>query len=363
MTETQITLRRVAQLAGVSTATVARVMRRDPHVAPETRERVETVLGITGYQVNAAARGLRRRRMGTIGHLVHGQTSNIFLAAVALGLHEAAGEHALDVVTANSQGSADRERDGVEALIRRRVEAFIFTDPVHPDNVRLAMGSGIPVVQVDRPTAVPSSTVTADNLGGTRRAAEYLISLGLRRIAFMGRLWEAGSRDDPVEPERLRGYEEAMRDAGLPTQVQIGRRPTGPLAMQVLGRGYMRQILDEGPRPEAVLATSDLLAAGVLQALYERGLRVPDDIAVVGFGDTYASALAPALTTVALPMLDLGREALRCALDAGGRLHVRLPTQLIVRDSTPSSPRRPPRRRQTPSRRWRRTRTRWRSRA
>lgn len=324
-------------MAGVSTATVTRVIRRDPHVAPETRERVEIVLGSTHYQVNAVARGLRRRRMGTVGHLVHGQTSNILLSAVASGLHEAAGERALDVLTSNSRGSRSREREGVEAFIRRRVEALVFTDPVHPDNVRLALASGIPVVQVDRPTAVTSSTVTVDNQGGARRATEFLLSLGLRRIAFMGRI-QIGAHDT-VEPERLGGYREAMGEAGLPRfREMVVRRPSGPLGMQALGRSYTRRLLEDGSRPEAVLATSDLLAAGVLQELYQRGLRVPDDIAVIGFGDTYASALTPALTTVALPMLDIGREALRCTLDGCGWLQTRLQTELVVRDSTPSPP-------------------------
>jgi DNA-binding LacI/PurR family transcriptional regulator len=353
VTDAPITLLRVAELAGVSTATVARVMRRDPHVAPSTRERVETVLGITGYRVNATARGLRRQRMATVGHIVHGHTSNIFQATVAMGVQEAARAHGMDVFTANALGSPDRERAGVEA--------FIFTDPIHPDNVRLAMGSGARVVQVDRPTAVSSSTVTADNQAGARRAAEFLISLGLRRIAFMGRRFEVGSRDDLVDPERLDGYLEAMRDAGLPVRVKLGSRPPGPLGMQALGRHYARQLLEEGPPPEAVVATSDLLAAGVLQALYEAGLRVPDDIAVVGFGDTYASALTPALTTVALPMLDLGREALRCALDERGWTQIRLDTRLVVRDSTPSDIRRPARRRPSAPRAGRPIRARWRS--
>lgn len=362
MTAPPVTLRRVAQLAGVSTATVTRVIRRDPHVAPETRGRVETVLDSTRYQVNAVARGLRQRRMSTVGHLVHGQTSNLFLSTVSAGLHQVAGERALDVVTYNSQGSTARERAGVEALIRRRVEALIFTDPVHPDNVRLAVRSGIPVVQVDRPTAVRTPIVTADNEGGARRAAEFLISLGLRRIAFVGRI-SVGAHDT-VEPERLRGYREAMRQAGLPRHREmVSRRPSGPLGMQALGRSYMRQLLEDGPRPDAVLATSDLLAAGVLQELYGRALRVPEDIAVVGFGDTYASALTPALTTVALPMLDLGREALRCALDERGWPQTCLATELVVRDSTPSSARRPVRHRPSVRGARRRARRGWRNEA
>ncbi|MDP9363308.1 MAG: LacI family transcriptional regulator [Chloroflexota bacterium] len=349
------TLKDVAELAGVSTATVARVLHGNRYVADETRRLVEAAVAETGYQINAVAQGLRRQRTATIGHLLHGVIPNPFFAGVALGAEQEALRHGYGVLMVNTHEDAGRERLGVETLIRRRVDGILFTTPTHEDNVRLALGAGIPVVQVERMTGADTPAVTVDNLVGARAAVEHLISLGHRRIAYMGadpcRMRErpGAARWPDVEQERLSGYRDVLRDHDLPvdeTLIGLGRYYARE-ARERPNDGYvwMRRFLQREDPPGAVFATSDLLAAGALQAIYERSLRVPDDVSVVGFDDTYAPYFAPPMTTVAQPMVEIGEAAARLVFrglsgpdgPAGERV-VRLPTRLIVRASTGPAP-------------------------
>ncbi len=349
------TLRDVAELAGVSTATVARVLHRNGYVADETRRLVDAALSETGYQINAVAQGLRRQRTSTIGHLLQGVIPNPFFAGVALGVEQEALRHGCGVLLFNTHGDARRERLGVETLIRRRVDAILFTTATHEDNVRLALEAGVPVVQVERMTAADSLAVTVDNHRGAYAAVKHLIDFGHRRIAYIGAdprttQERPGAATWPdVEQERLSGYLDAMNDHGLPADegpIALGRYYSGGEG-ELANDGYvwMRRFIDDGDRPTAVFATSDMLAAGALQAVYERSLRVPDDVSVVGFDDTYASYFAPPLTTVAQPMIEIGEAAAaqvfrslsRSDGHVGERV-VRLPTRLIVRGSTGPAP-------------------------
>lgn len=338
------TLKTVAAAAGVSTATVARVLHAKGYVAPATRDRVEAALAETGYRLNAVAQGLRKRRTLTIGHLLHSIAPNPFFAAVALGVDLEAAKHGCSALLYQTHGDAEREHMGVETLIRRRVDAILFTTAVQEANVCLAARAGIPVVQVERQGALETLAVTVDNYVGAAEAVRHLIDLGHRRIAFIG--------DDPanvlrhtqvshcVEHERLQGYLATVGD----------RLGTADQDLIILARDYERQtgydaaqqLLTLSNPPTAIFATCDLLAAGVLQCLYERGYAVPRDMSVVGFDDTIASLMSPPLTTVAQPMVNMGQRAAALAFaaietPADGLLHsrvIRLSTRLTVRAST-----------------------------
>ena len=349
----------MAERCGVSTATVARVLHNKGYVAAETRARVEAAIADTGYQINAVAQGLRRHRTFTIGHILDSIAPNLFFAEVALGVEQEALSHGCSVLMYNVQGSVQRERLGVQTLIRRRVDAILFTTPVDESNVLLAMAAGIPVVQVERVTAVESHAVTVDNYVGSFRAVEHLVNLGHKRIAFIGQDpllpgEETVALHRRVEEERLAGYLDALRTHAVPIDDDlIAMGSYYSLEDRKLARdGYalMRALLAVEPRPTAVFATCDLLAAGVLQALYERSLRVPADVSVVGFDDTYASYLTPPLTTVEQPMADIGKAAARIVLqllehpdvDGTSPHTVRLSSQLVVRASTGPAPQQAP---------------------
>ena len=349
------TLKDVARLAGVSTATVARVLHANGYVADETRRLVEAALADTGYQINEVAQGLRRQRTATIGHVLNSIIPNPFFAGVAFGVEQEALRHGYGVLMFNTHGDAERERLGVETLVRRRVDAMLFTTPVHEDNVRLALAAGLPVVQVERMTAVDTLAVLVDNVAGPRAVVEHLIGLGHCRIAFIGadprrmHRHSGGPRRPDVEQERLSGFLTALNDRGIPSDdalIALGRYYTGAMD-EGPNDGYtaMHRFLDLGRPPTAVFATSDLLAAGALQALYERALRVPDDVSVVGHDDTYAPYFAPPLTAVKQPLVELGEAAARLVFrhldrSAGheGERIARVATRLVVRASTGPAP-------------------------
>jgi LacI family transcriptional regulator len=333
----------VAARAGVSTATVARVIHGNGRVRPGTRAAVDKALDETGYRLNALAQGLKTRRTRTIGHLLQDVFPNPFNVEVALGLEAAANRAGYRVLLFNARNDPELERQGVDVFIEWRVDAIVFTPPVDVANVDVAIASGARVVQVERPMHDRTSSVVADNGVGAEEAVEHLVELGHRRIGFIGAHPTGHGEhiaNDTVERERLAGFLTALERHGLEPDerdVVVGayRSLQDPLG---LGNGYeyAARIFEGDPHPTAVLVASDLLAAGVLQWLYDNGLRVPSDVSVVGFDDTLAAHLAPALTTVRLPMHEFGAQAVELAINDAVSLpqHRRLDTSLVVRHST-----------------------------
>jgi DNA-binding LacI/PurR family transcriptional regulator len=352
------TLKDVARLAGVSVSTVARVLHGNGYVAPKTRDVVEGALTQTSYQVNTVAQGLRKRRTFTLGHVLLSVSPNPFFAGVALGLEQEAWSHDCGVLTVNTQANPESERLGVQTLIQRRVDAILFTTCTDAGNIQIALDAGVPVVQVERLMPIETDAVTIDNCRGSFEATEHLIALGHRRIAYLGEPPESGPHDPRaqhsrlVEQERLTGYLDALRTHGLPVDealIALGGTYDDLVQARVVTKRLLTLPADR--RPSAIFATCDLLASGVLQQLYAQGLRVPDDLSVVGFDDTYAPHLTPPLTTVAQPMIEIGRAAARLALgrlqgavsDQSGDVQPRtetrrLATRLIIRDSTGRAP-------------------------
>lgn len=349
MSSSNATLKDVARLAGVSTATVARVIHNNGYVADETRKAVEAAIAESRYQLNGLAQGLRKRRTFSIGHVLGSIWPNPFFASVAMGVEAEANRLGCGVLIANTQGSVEGERKAVEMLIRRRVDAILFTTCANSDNLLMAMNQGIPVTQIERSTEVDTDSVTVDNLTGSADATRHLIEHGHRRIAFLGVApgrasnSHAQAMDALVERERLEGYQETLAAHGIaqdPDLLDLDESYYDLNRARSVTERWLQ--LPTHRRPTAIFAACDVLAAGVLQQLYASGLRVPEDMSVIGFDDTDAQYLTPPLTTVAQPMSDLGSSAARLALqrlDAEGAVgppwkHVRLSTRLVVRAST-----------------------------
>jgi LacI family transcriptional regulator, galactose operon repressor len=342
-----MTLRDVAARAGVSTSTVARVIHRNGYVAEETRERVEAAMQEGGFRLNAVASGLKRRRTMTIGALLHETLPNPFFAEVALGVEQVASEQGYNVLVYNARGSAEHEREGVDALLSQRVEAIVFAKPVDVANVDLARAAGTAVVEVEKPLSRAEGVVLVDNYVGATAAMRHLIDLGHEHIGFIGEPSQAkGERGRPVDRvvnERLAAYRDALGASGRPVDdslVVLGDyyADAGWPDLRT-GRDYMTALLEQHPRLTAVFAASDLLAAGALQAVYERRIHVPDQMSVIGFDDTFAKHLAPALTTVRQPMAEMGARAAELAMQLVGAdrrepCEEWLQTQLVVRSST-----------------------------
>jgi DNA-binding LacI/PurR family transcriptional regulator len=340
-----INIKTVAERAGLSTATVARVLHNNGYVADATREKVMHAVNATGYQINSIARSLKRSRSNVIGHLLQSTVPNPFFVKVARGVEEFAQQHGYTTLTYNVQGDAEAERKGVETFLGWRVDAIIFTTPLAAENVDRALSAGVPVIQVERPRSEKGFSLVVDNASGAREAMAHLLSLGHRHIAYVGQ--RPGSQNnifaDYVEEQRFGAYRDALKAINALDESIIAFGEAYRLSdADAHGLGYqaMNGWLDAGKRPTAVFAASDILAAGVLQAIHEHGLQVPQNISVVGFDDTLAPFLAPELTTIYLPAHELGVAAAKLALDhISGKTGIaeavqKFTTRLITRAST-----------------------------
>jgi LacI family transcriptional regulator len=339
------TLAGVAKAAGVSTATVNRVL-KGGYVSDKARRAVEAALRETGYRPNVVAQALKTKRSFTIGEMLTAITVNPFFVNVAHCVEETAMVEGYRTFIFNNGGDAGLERIGVERFIAHRVDAVLFCTAVAATNLERLEEVGIPYVQIERARVARTSFVRVNNYVGAREAMRHLAGLGHRRIAFVGgdpALHQADAgRGRSVEDDRLQAYLDGLGEAGLPVDqslIRLGRYyEISDGGSGVEGYRHTRVLLDLPARPTAIFATCDVLAAGVLQAIYDARLRVPADISVVGFDDTLAFNLAPALTTVAQPMQDLGRIGFDMALAAingePANHEVVLPSRLVVRAST-----------------------------
>lgn len=332
----------VARKAGVSTATVGRVLHKQGYVSEEARRSVEQAIQETGFQINLVAQSLRRKRSYTIGHLLSSLVPNPFFASVEAGVELVAVERGYNVVLWNSLNSAQREREGIEAFIQRQVEAVVFTTPRASENVEFALSAGLEVVQVERPVNIDSHIVLVDNYVGARAAVEHLLALGHRRIAYLGKV--APGSPELVDNQRYRGYIDALSATGVTPANEWVLLDLNAYSMDD-GYNGLQKLYNSDSGVTAVLAFSDIIAAGVLQAAHDLHLRVPDDLSVVGFDNTYSPYLSPPLTTVAIPMIDVGRAAAQVAIEAVENRRRKLKfygrklvTELIVRKSTTNPP-------------------------
>lgn len=328
-----ITIHDVAQRAGVSPVTVSRVINGVANVNPETRARVERAIRELGYLPNRAARSLRVRQTHTLALLVPDIT-NAFWTTVARGVEDAAQTRGYSVLLCNTDENPLKQSSYLEAVLQQRVDGVILA-PCDTDPSRLAALQihQTPAVLIDRRvTDWDGDWVISDSLGGARALVEHLVHLGRRSIAMV-----TGPRGTSTAEDRVAGYRLALLSAGLafdPRLVRYGefRAPSG--------REQIHRMLDEGLRPDAILAANNVLAMGVLEALNERGLSVPQEVALVCFDDLPDLAqFFPFLTVAAQPAYDMGLNAAQLLLsriDAAGPLQPRqvvLPVRLILRYS------------------------------
>ncbi|MDG4804463.1 LacI family DNA-binding transcriptional regulator [Micromonospora sp. WMMD980] len=327
------TLEAVARRAGVSRATVSRVVNGSTTVAESIQQAVRRAVEELGYVPNLAARSLVTQRTDSVALVLPEAATRVFsddqvfpgiIRGAAQEL-EAADKQLVLMLAGSPAGHERVER----YTTGRHVDGVLFAslhgeDPLPGRLARL----GIPVVCSGRPldgAEVPY--VDVDHTGGVTRAVEHLIAAGRRRVATI-----AGPQDMVAGIERLIGYQAALTTAGLPELVAYGdfTRESGTAAM--------RELLAADPKLDAVFAASDLMAHAALRALREAGRRVPEDVAVIGFDDIETAAYTePPLTTVRQPIVELGRAMTRQLLriTAGEQVEqaLMLPTELILRDS------------------------------
>ncbi|MFV2114253.1 LacI family DNA-binding transcriptional regulator [Micromonospora sp. LOL_025] len=302
-------MKEVAAAAGVSLGTVSNVLNRPSMVSTVTRERVERAMTQLGFVRNESARQLRAGTSRTLAYVML-DSANPFFQDVAAGIESAAEDVDLSLVVCNSGGRIEREAKHLDRLIQQRVQGILLT-PVDPDAPHLAEAarSGTPLVLVDQP-GVHCSVAVDDALGG-RLAVEHLADRGHRRVAFAGGPDSIGQVRD-----RLRGARQAWAELGRAAEDLI-ELPTSALTVAA-GRTVGERLagLPARRRPTAAFCANDLLALGLLQHAVGTGVRVPDDLAIVGYDDIdFAAAAAVPLTSVRQPRQELGRTAARLVLD------------------------------------------------
>ena len=332
----------VARLAGVSTATVSRVVSAAPYaVSPATRARVLDAARTLDYVPNALARGLLKSHIPVVGVIVHDITDPYF-SEVVRGVEDAATPGGYLVITCSSDRIAERENSYVRLLRSMRAATLIFAgsgldDPAMNAEMRkhvAAMrGYGAAVVHLS-PHAAGEADVGVDNAGGIAGMVAELVRLGHRQIAFL-----AGPTSLYVARRRLDGYRRGLADAGIAFDERL-----------VVSTGFNREggalgidLLLDGTAPfTAVCSANDLLALGALQRLAELGISVPGEVSIAGFDDIQTAAMAtPGLSTVRLPLHEIGRRGFASAERqlAGDRPpRELLPTELVMRESTAPPP-------------------------
>jgi DNA-binding LacI/PurR family transcriptional regulator len=330
-------LKDVAARAGVSVRTVSNVVNNFPLVAPETRARVQQVLDELQYRPNAAARNLRRGRSGLIGMVIPEIASPYFGELAALVV-QAAEEQSWTVLVDQTDGDAERERRLLDGIPGQLVDGLIVSPwALSPAELR-RRPDGAPLVLLGEQDADGLlDHVAVDSVAAATEATRHLISLGRTRIAAIG-----------VQPhlangtahQRLEGYRRALAEAGLPADPEL-EVPVAALH-RTDGAEAMRRLLDDGGRLDAVFCFSDQLALGALRVALQRGRRVPDDLAIVGFDDIEDGRYAtPSLTTISPDKAAIARQAVACLADrvarephSGRPRRIVVEHRLVIREST-----------------------------
>ena len=334
-----VTIREVARQAKVSVGTVSNVLAGSASVRPELRRRVEEVMRALDYHPNQIARSLKTRQTKTIG-MVISDITNPFFPQVVRGAEDAATLHGYLLITLNTDDSVERERRALSMLRTQKVDGLLLTvasgreDLTHVAQFR---DSGLPIVCIDRSVpGIDLDLVCSDNAHGARMCMQHLLSRGHRRIGFLG-----GSQGLQTAQQRLEGYEQALREAGLTEDPKLVR--TGDFRLES-GYRISKEMLLEANPPTALFASNALMGFGALKAIHELGLRCPEEVALAVFDEVpFGDVIQPRLTVVAQPAYEMGRvgtELLIARLEgrekSASAVHMTLTPELLVRQSTAS---------------------------
>jgi LacI family transcriptional regulator len=335
----RLTIRQVADLAGVSTATVSRVINGRADVSDRARDAVMSVVREHGYSTNRTARGLSAGRTGLVGvtlPVLHHSYFSVILA----GAGEALYEHDMRMVLCPTHHEHEREVTLLDRLMQGTTDGALLILPEESGEELSALhehGYRFVIVDPLKPLDERVPTVSAAHSSGASEAVEHLLGLGHRRIAAI-----TGPRGWIATEERLRGYRAALATCGVMPDPRL------ELESDFRVKGGVQAanaLLDLEDPPTAIFAFNDMLAIGAMQAARQRGVAVPEELSVIGFDDTFeASIVTPTLTTVRQPLAEMGRMAVALLVrllhsQRIEALHVELGTKLVARESTAPAPR------------------------
>jgi len=328
-----ITMRDVAERAGVSVTTVSHVINETRPVSEERRARVLAAMDELGYQPNRLARSLRRGKTHTIGMIVPDNV-NPFFAEVARGIEDGGFEQGYSVILCNSDGDLEKELFYTDVLVAKQVDGIVFVAAgMSTEHIRDLQERRIPLVVIDREIPhVAVDSVLTDNAQGGWLATRHLLELDHRRIGCI-----AGPSDVTPSAERITGYRQALHEAGISAHGALVVK--GDFQYES-GHQAARRLLEKDDPPTAIFACNDLMAVGAISAAVSAGWQVPADLSVVGFDDVRLASFAnPPLTTIAQPKYEMGVLAVEMLLermqdyDMPPRRGL-LDTTLVIRRST-----------------------------
>jgi LacI family transcriptional regulator len=330
-----VRLKDIAERAGVSVMTVSKALRDEPDVSVSTKARIKALAEKLGYVPDSTAQGLRTRTSRLFGLAISSMTNPIF-SRVVVAIEERANALGYEILLAHTHNQPEREEACLRRFLSRRVDG-LFISPVY------RLSSQAPIYQELRARAIPTVllghsapfcdqfvNVEADDLNASFAATEHLLKLGHKRIAFL-----AGPLHTPWNQERFEGYRRALRQAGLDVDdklvFQAGRNIED-------GAKAALQMVQEGSDATAVQAVNDLVAIGCAETLLSQGLKIPQDVSIIGFGNVLLSAhFRVPLTTLRQPKFALGSAAvdtMQLLLNGQRAESKRLPVELVLRDST-----------------------------
>ena len=329
-----VTIYDVAREAGVSMATVSRVVNQNPNVKPTTRKKVLDAIERLGYRPNAVARGLASKKTTTVGVVIP-DISGSFFAEVARGIEDIANMYNYNIILCNSDEQKEKELRLINTLLEKQVDGLLFMGNEVTEDHKEAFGTAsVPIVLTatyDDENRWPS--VNIDNKQAAVDATTLLLDEGHRHVALI-----TGPLTHPVNGfPRYQGYREALEAKGVPFDEKYVR--VGDYRYQS-GMEAMRELLALDEPPTAVFAASDEMAVGVIHAVQDAGKRVPEDISVIGFDNIdIASMVRPLLSTIAQPMYDIGAVSMRLLTKLMNKEevedpHVILQHELVLRQST-----------------------------
>lgn len=334
-----VRLKDIADRAGVSVMTVSKVMRDAPDISAATKVRIRQLAEQLGYTPDSQAQGLRNRKTRLFGLVIPAATNPVY-ARIVMAIEEQAFESGYELIVAHSLNIPEREEQVIRRLLSRRIDGLFLapvyrlepTAPVYDELLR----QKIPTVLLGHraPFCSKFVNVETDDISASQTAARHLLELGHRRIAFF-----AGPPAAPSSHERVDGYRRALREANLPWDDRLIFQAGSTIEE---GEKAALEMLNERPGATAVQAVNDLVAIGAATVFLKQGLRIPQDLSLVGFGNVLVSEhFRVPLTTVRQPKLRLGS----CAIDLMAKLlrgekaeTQRLPAEIVIRDSSAAAP-------------------------
>lgn len=304
----QVTIKDIARELGISPSTVSRALKDHPDISPETKKAVNALAEKLNYQPNIVALNLRQSKTNTIGVIIP-EIVHFFFSTVISGIEDVAYSAGYNVILAQSNESLQREKTDIKALFNSRVDGMLMSisrETVSFDHIESILAKGVPIVFFDRVYDNNQlSKVLVDDFEGAKQATLHLIEQGCKRIAHL-----EGPPNLAISKLRLKGYLEALKEHDIPVNKDL--IVACALGTMEDGKEATEKLLRMKNPPDSIFASNDPSAMGSMQAIKEKGLNIPKDIAVVGFSNWFFSALMdPPLTTVDQPGFEMGQEAAR----------------------------------------------------